>query len=105
MSNSANPAPSLQVTVNFYSTVRNITGEAQIRLEIPKNTKLTEVLQQIEAKYFQPKGSRLLSRDGEGLDAGLLCLIDDADYTLCGGLQQKLKNDLTLTLISSLHGG
>ncbi len=97
--------PQINITLSFYSTLRNITGQSQISLQIPQKGKLINVIKMAEEKYFIPKNSRLLNREGTGLEAGIICLIDDADISLSGGLQQKLSSDTVVTLISSLHGG
>jgi molybdopterin converting factor small subunit len=95
----------ISVTVSFFSTLRNTTGIAQIQISISLGDDLLSILQTVEKQYFQPKSARLLNNNGLGLEAGILCLIDDADMSLSGGLHQKIKTPATITLISSLHGG
>ena len=97
--------PSLTVTVKFFSTVRNTTGVPETQLTVPRKEKLVVVLRQIETTFFQPKGTHFLKSDGSGLEPGFLCLVDDADMQLTGGLTQTLKKNCTVTLLSSLHGG
>jgi molybdopterin converting factor small subunit len=93
------------ITISFYSTLRNVTGEASTQLSVPLKSTLQSLLQQIEQKYFLPKGLHILSQDGSMLEAGIICLINDADVSLLGGLKHKLTANEAITLISSLHGG
>jgi hypothetical protein len=91
--------------IQFYSTVRNITGVGQIEKQVPKKPLLQQVLIDIQQEYFLPKNAHFLKIDFTDLEPGFICLVDDADFHLCGGIKQILKKDVKITLISSLHGG
>lgn len=95
----------ISLTISFYSTLRNVTGEPSTQIAVPPKSTLHSLLQQIEKKYFLPKNLHLLSHDGTTLEAGIICLINDADVSLLGGLKHKLMPNEAITLISSLHGG
>ncbi|MHA1648420.1 MAG: hypothetical protein ACTSVL_12700 [Promethearchaeota archaeon] len=96
---------SLDVKVVFFSTLRNIAGQDSISLQFPKNTTIRTILQNVQKKYFLPSDHRILKAGDEALDVGNICLIDDVDLNLTGGMRFKLRNSVTITLISSLHGG
>lgn len=93
------------VTVAFFSTLRNITGIPQTQIKLSNGTNLLSILQSVEKQYFQPKSAKILNNNATNLEPGILCLIDDADMSLSGGLHQKLNPSSIITLISSLHGG
>ena len=80
-------------------------GIDQIEIPVKQGDTLLSVLQQIEKKYFTPKNAQLLEETINKLTVGTLCLIDDADISLSGGLKQKINTSVTITLISSIHGG
>lgn len=108
--NSQKSAPSAQIdeiliTIQFYSTMRNIAGVTEIERTIRKQTSLIELLEQIERELFLPKSSHILKADHSDLEAGIICLVDEADMHLTGGLKQKLRTKCKITMISSLHGG
>lgn len=42
---------------------------------------------------------------GASVRPGILVLINDADWELCGELEYKLENGDNITFISTLHGG
>ena len=96
---------SLQIIVKFFSTLRTIVGLTEDHMEFPSGTSLHAIMDDLQKKYFIPKNSRLLAEDGHRLEVGMICLIDDTDINLMGGLKHRLQKDATITLISSLHGG
>ncbi len=95
----------LQITVKFFSTLRTIVGVNEENMEFPSGTSLHAIMDDLQKKYFIPKNSRLLAEDGHRLEVGMICLIDDTDINLMGGLKHRLQKNATITLISSLHGG
>ena len=95
----------IQIKIRFFSSLRSTTGLDQIKIPINKGDTILNVLHQVENKYFIPKNSQLLNGDSRKLAVGTLCLIDDVDVSLSGGLNQKINSPLTITLISSIHGG
>ena len=99
----SNSESSIQIKIRFFSSLRSTTGIDQIEIPIKTGDTLLNVLHKIENKYFRPKNAQLI--DEKKLAVGTLCLIDDVDVSLSGGLNQKINNSLTITLISSIHGG
>jgi hypothetical protein len=95
----------ITLTISFYSTVRNTTGIGSVEKQWPKKTPLQDVLLAVQEEYFLPKRTHFLKSDGADLEPGFICLVDDADYRLCGGISQSLRKPAKITLISSLHGG
>ena len=95
----------IPLTIQFYSTVRNTTGVSQVEKQVPYKTSLQQVLIDIQAEFFHPKNAHFLKNDAINLEPGFICLVDDADYHLCGGIKQQLRKSTKITLISSLHGG
>ncbi len=101
----SNSESSIQIKIRFFSSLRSTTGIDQTEIPIKKGDTLLNVLHQVENKYFTPKKAQLLDGDLKKLAVGILCLIDDVDISLSGGLHQKINSSLTITLISSIHGG
>ncbi|MHA1617851.1 MAG: MoaD/ThiS family protein, partial [Promethearchaeota archaeon] len=95
----------LQITIKFFSTLRTIVGLTEDHMEFPVGVSLHKIMDDLQKKYFVPKNSRLLAEDGQRLEIGMICLIDDTDINLMGGIKHRLQKDATITLISSLHGG
>jgi len=95
----------IQIKVRFFSSLRSTTGIDQAEIFIKTGDTLLIVLQQVEKKYFTPKNAKLLDGDARKLAVGTLCLIDDVDVSLSGGLNQKINSSINITLISSIHGG
>ena len=95
----------IQIKIRFFSSLRSTTGIDQIEIPINKGDTILNVLHQVENKYFTPKNAQLLDGDTKKLAIGTLCLIDDVDVSLSGGLNQKISSSINITLISSIHGG
>ena len=101
----SNSESSIQIKIRFFSSLRSTTGIDQVELLINKGDTVLNVLHQVENKYFKPKNAQLLDGDTKKLAIGTLCLIDDVDISLSGGLNQKINSSINITLISSIHGG
>ena len=95
----------IQIKIRFFSSLRSTTGIDQVEIPINKGDTILNVLHQVENKYFTPKNAQLLDGDARKLAVGTLCLIDDVDVSLSGGLNQKIYSSINITLISSIHGG
>lgn len=95
----------IPITFRFFSTLRNSAGTGEITLEIKKGETLKKVLVEMEEKFLKPKNAAILNEGKDKLEIGVICLINDVDMKLAGGLQKKLNKACTITLISSLHGG
>jgi len=100
-----NSTDKVTVSVHFYSTVRNTTGISHIEKIVPKKTILRDLLTEIEKELFLPKKSHFLKSDQSDVEPGIICLLDEADIHINGGIKQQLRKDAKVTLISSLHGG
>ena len=101
----SNSESSVQIKIRFFSSLRSTTGIDQTEISIKTGDTLLNVLHQVENKYFKPKNVQLLDSDTRKLAVGTLCLIDDVDVSLSGGLNQKINSPIAITLISSIHGG
>ncbi len=80
-------------------------GKDHVLLTFAKDITLLKVLEQIQSEYFSPKNEFILKEATNQLEVGLICLIDDVDISIAGGMQRKFQKDRTITLITSLHGG
>ncbi|WP_457557244.1 hypothetical protein [Candidatus Harpocratesius sp.] len=97
--------PPIILKFRFFSTIRNIVGASEVEISVESGLRLKDALQQIQETYFLPKKNHILNEAGNQLEVGIICLIDDVDINLAGGLNKKLNQNCDITLISSLHGG
>lgn len=95
----------IPISVKFFSTLKNLTGCEMIDITVPAGKTLLEVLGGIQEQFFLPKNARLLNPSNSELEVGLICLVNEADYHISGGMKYKFKKPSKITLISSLHGG
>ncbi|MHA1776019.1 MAG: hypothetical protein DRO88_07475 [Promethearchaeia archaeon] len=104
-SNSKHPTTSIPITFRFFSTLRNSAGTGEVTLTVQKGETLKNALKSVEVQYLKPNNTAVLNDTENQLEIGVICLINDVDVNLAGGLSKKLNNPCTITLISSLHGG
>ncbi|MCF2138643.1 MAG: hypothetical protein K9W44_01145 [Candidatus Lokiarchaeota archaeon] len=95
----------INIKFRFFSTIRNIVGTSEIELSLESGIRLKIALQKLQETYFLPKKTHILNEAGNQLEVGIICLIDDVDINLAGGLNKKINQPCSITLISSLHGG
>ena len=95
----------LQIRINFYSTLKNTVGKDYVDISIEKGSTMKNILQNIQNDLFVPNNVKILKSDNNSLEVGLICLIDEVDLNLAGGLKRKIQKPVKITLISSLHGG
>lgn len=95
----------ISIKVVFYSTLQKTAQTNETTIDIEKGTTLQKTLIQIQNIYFTPNNGRILKADNSNIDVGMICLIDDVDMNLMGGMQFKILKPITIVLISSLHGG
>ena len=95
----------MEILIKFFSTLRNATGQDQVTITLPSNTTFKECLEKIQTDYFTSDNTKILKSNGLDLEVGVICLINDVDVSLMGGLKSKIRENQEITLISSLHGG
>ncbi len=105
MMSSENAETSIPVKIVFYSTLQKIAQTKEAEFHCDPNTGLEDLLTSIQQEYFIPHNGRILKADNQSLDVGMICLLDDVDMHLMGGMRYKITKPTTITLISSLHGG
>ncbi len=77
----------------------------QTTIEVPEKSTLHEALKILNEKLFKPKEYSILAKNESVIAAGLICLVNDTEYELWGGLKKRITDKDVITLISSLHGG
>ncbi len=95
----------INIKVVFFSSLKNIVGQDFVELKIKKKSTVLSILQKIQEEYFIPKNVKILQLLDNELEIGLICLINDVDISIAGGLQKVINSDTIITLITSLHGG
>jgi len=95
----------INIKVVFFSSLKNIVGQDFVELKIKKKSTVLSILQKIQEDYFIPKNEKILQLRDNKLEIGLICLINDVDISIAGGLQKVINSDTIITLITSLHGG
>lgn len=100
-----NTSTVIPVKIVFYSTLQKIAQTNSTKMDVVPNTPLLDVLITVQETFFLPKDARILKANNDALDVGMICLVNDVDFNLCGGMRHKISEPTNVTLISSLHGG
>ncbi len=95
----------MKIVVQYFTIIRNITGKKEEALDVPAETNVLNLLEQLIARYgtaFQ----RIVQSGGSNFPGlKVLFLINGQNTELLGGLNAQLKNQDTLSIIPPLSGG
>ncbi|KAJ1482371.1 ubiquitin-related modifier 1 [Baffinella frigidus] len=99
----------MQVKVQFSGGLELLFGgQKEILASVPTpagSAELTvrDVIAHIKDQHVNERPEMFLQ--GETVRPGILVLVNDADWELCGGLDYCVEPNDCLTFISTLHGG
>lgn len=94
----------MKVTVKFFTTLREIVGEPQKKIELSETVTVGELLQLLGEKYGEPFIRYVY--DEKGIVKGHLhFLINGKSITTQQGLKTKLKENDTLAILPPVGGG
>ncbi|MDW7739405.1 MAG: MoaD family protein [Bacillota bacterium] len=97
------------VTVKPYLFLREAMGTKEIRLELPENTTVADLIAELAEHYglpesFESKSGSLVFFDREVI-SGLIILIDGRNINLLNGKDTVLKESSVITLFPPAAGG
>ncbi len=94
----------MNITVQYFTIIRNITGKKEEALDIPTEINVAKVLDQLITKYgtaFQ----RIVQSGSNFPGLKVLFLVNGQNTDSLGGLDTTFKNGDTLSIIPPLSGG
>ncbi len=94
----------MKINVQYFTIIRNITEKKDEALEIPVESNVLQVLEQLIDKYgaaFQ----RIVQSGSNFPGLKVLFLVNGQNTETLGGLSTTLKNGDTLSIIPPLSGG
>ena len=79
----------------------------EIQIEIREGSNIGDLIQDIARDRIKEEEKRrlFLSKDGKSVRPGILVLVNDVDWELCGETEYQLQKGDKITFISTLHGG
>jgi molybdopterin synthase sulfur carrier subunit len=97
----------LQVSVRFFTTLREITGKREETIEFTKDSTITlgEVLQELAKKHGKDFTEYVYDRRTNQPKGYLQFLINGKSITPTKGLQTKLRDGDVLAIIPPVGGG
>jgi MoaD family protein len=100
-------AQDLQVSVRFFTILREVVGKKEERLQFSKSQKVTVnvVLEQLSEKYGKPfKDYVYDSKNGE-VKGFLQFLVNGRSISTSGGLESELSDGDVLAILPPVSGG
>jgi len=94
----------MQITVRYFTTLREVTGKREERIDLAEGSRLEDALRLIAKKYGR-EFERYVSSGREGKGLPLLFLINGQNAADLSGFEAKLQEGYTLTIIPPVAGG
>jgi MoaD family protein len=100
-------ARQLQISVRFFTTLREVTGKRQQTLEFDDNEDVTvdTVLKHLVKRHSRSFADYVYDRKTRDVKGFLQFLINGRSASTMGGLQAKLKDGDVLAIIPPVGGG
>ena len=95
----------MNITVKFFTTLREITGTREKFLEVQENATVEEVLDKLRREYGKPFEEYVYEKDGKSLSENLQFLIDGQNIFTLSGLKTKISKNAVLAIIPPIEGG
>jgi len=99
-----NRQSSIRIQVKFLASLKHILGVKNVDLEISQPMKLIEVLNLLVEKYGEKFREAVFDEEGKVRNE-LLILVNDAEISVLNGLDTKISDGDTITLLPTVHGG
>jgi MoaD family protein len=94
----------MDVTVRYFTIIRNVTGKREEVLDVAEESTVEEVLKALSARYGKEFERYISSgRDHKGLR--LLFFVDGHNIEGGGGFKTKLSHGSTLAIMPPVAGG
>ena len=95
----------MNVTVKFFTTLREITGTREKNIETPEDTTVEQILEKLRGEYGKPFEAYVYEKDGKSLSANLQFLVDGRNIFTLSGPKTKLSSNAVLAIIPPIEGG
>ena len=95
----------MNVTVKFFTTLREITGMREKSIETPWETTVEEVVERLGKEYGKPFEEYVYEKDGKKLSANLQFLVDGRNIFTLYGAKTRLSSNGVLAIIPPIEGG
>jgi molybdopterin synthase sulfur carrier subunit len=92
------------VKARFVGSLRSLSGEEIVTLEIQKSLSLKDIMERITEKKPKLSGTFALSQP-EKLRTAVLILVNGKEISILKGLETIIKNGDELVFVPVLHGG
>jgi molybdopterin converting factor small subunit len=92
------------VKARFVGSLRSLSGEEIVTLEIQKSLSLKDIMEKITEKKPKLSGAFTLSQP-EKLRTAMLILVNGKEISVLKGLKTIIKNRDELVFVPVLHGG
>ncbi len=91
------------LTVKFLSTLKEITGVAEIRVPVTSGFKVEALLDLLESKGIKVKHH--IQGVESFYSSSILILVNNFEISVLNGLKTELKDGDVVTFIPVVHGG
>jgi len=94
----------MSVKARFVGSLRSLSGEEIVTLELQKRLSLKEVIKRITEEKPNLNGAFVLSQP-EKMRIAMLILVNGKEISVLKGLETTIKNGDELIFVPVLHGG
>jgi molybdopterin synthase sulfur carrier subunit len=94
----------MSVKARFVGSLRSLSGEEIVPLELQKRLSLKEVMKRITGEKPKLNGAFVLSQP-ERMRTAMLILVNGKEISVLKGLETTIKNGDELVFVPILHGG
>jgi len=95
---------SVTIEVDFSGGLESLFGnEKTFVIQLEESLSIKQLVHHLKDRYLQTRPELFLS--GDSLRPGILVLINDTDWELCGKGDYTVQNEDKISFISTLHGG
>jgi MoaD family protein len=95
----------INVTVKFFTTLREITETREKTIEVEDEATVEEVLDRLRNEYGRAFEEYVYEKDGKQLSSGLQFLVDGRNIFTISGQKTKLSKNSVLAIIPPIEGG
>ena len=97
----------MQVSVRFFTSLRELVGKKEETLEFPEGGVITVgmVLKKLKQRYGKPFVEYVYDRETGGVKGFLQLLVNGKSATTLSGLQTELETEDVLAILPPVGGG
>jgi len=95
----------VEVTVKFFTTLREIIGRKEETLELTEDSTLNDLLEKLSQKHGSKVAEYLYDKKAKQVESSLQFLVDGVSVSTLQGVKTKLKNGNVIAIIPPVGGG